>query len=95
MHWQNIYFCKKFKNLKQSLLIIISLVSLKIWAQPYIIKGIVTQQNTNVALPGATAQILETNQGTSCDSDGCFAFGVEKKGIYTLRVSFIGYTPFE
>lgn len=81
--------------MKQSLFIIILLVSVKIWAQPLTLKGVVTQHGTNIVLPGATAQILETNQGTSSNADGCFTFGIAKKGVYTLRVSFIGYAPFE
>ena len=44
-----------------------------------------------IPLPGATAWLLETRQGTVADEQGAFTLWLDKSGVYTLRVSFVGY----
>lgn len=46
-------------------------------------------------IPGANIFIEDTYDGTSTNLDGVFAFTTETEGVVRLRVTFVGYTPFE
>ena len=58
------------------------------------VSGRVTDQQTGAALPGATITISPTIN-TVTDSDGKYLLNNLANGNYKLRVTFIGYQPFE
>ncbi|MDR0227801.1 MAG: TonB-dependent receptor [Flavobacteriaceae bacterium] len=47
-------------------------------------------KDKNESLPGATVQVVETDQSVMTDHNGYFSF-VLKEGTYTVKTSFIGY----
>jgi iron complex outermembrane receptor protein len=55
-----------------------------------IIKGQVTDENDR-ALEGAGIAIENSNLGTISDKEGMYSFSGLKDGVYTLKVSFVGY----
>lgn len=57
----------------------------------FLIKGKVTDIQTNAAIPFANIRVNETNRGYSCDNEGNFTFYVYKKD--TLRFTSTGYIP--
>jgi len=57
--------------------------------QNYQISGTVSHENDNI--PFATIILKELNTGTSADENGNFVFKNIAEGIYTLKVSAIGY----
>ena len=48
--------------------------------------------DTNVSIPGANVFVVETSTGATTNLDGDYTILNVSPGIYTLRVSFIGYT---
>ncbi len=62
-------------------------------AQSGKIAGRVTEEATGVGLPGVNVVIQGTTQGTATDVDGYYTILNVKPGTYSLRVTFIGYTP--
>lgn len=62
-------------------------------AQQFTLSGKVVDKS-NEPLPGATVLVKETKQGVSTTLDGKFQFTL-KEGVYTLRVSYIGYETLE
>jgi outer membrane receptor for ferrienterochelin and colicins len=70
------------------ILILVFTVSLN--AQSQII-GKITDARTNNSLPGANIQILGTIYGASSDQEGTFVIKKVPPGIYSIRVSMIGY----
>ena len=61
-----------------------------------VIKGVVVEKTTGKALESATVQIFKNDtllvNGSLTDKDGKFEIIVAKDGIYTVKVSFIGYS---
>lgn len=55
------------------------------------ITGHVIEQGSEENLPYAAIKIVETGQGTVANADGEFRFEHVPAGIYTLRVSLLGY----
>ena len=70
------------------ILLTTSILSAQIFGR---IVGQVTCAETNEALPGANVQIHKTFLGASCDADGNFMIAKVAPGVYTLKISFIGY----
>ncbi len=64
-------------------------------AQPYVLRGTVTDSNTGETIIGANVLIKGTTTGTITDLDGRFELKVSELPPYTLVVSFIGYAPQE
>ncbi len=62
-------------------------------AQLSSIKGTVASDGQ--AIEFANIYLIETEQGTTTDSTGFFEIPRVKPGEYTLRITFIGYEPFE
>ncbi len=44
-------------------------------------------------IPGATVYVVETSRGATTDTDGYYTIVNVGAGTYTLRISFLGYTP--
>lgn len=44
-------------------------------------------------IPGASVLVVDTGQGATTDADGYYTILNVGAGTYTLRISFIGYTP--
>ena len=63
-------------------------------ANNFKIAGQVLNAKTNQPLQGANV-ILENYGGASTDSEGRFSFNRVPRGSYTLRVTFMGFRPFE
>ena len=59
-------------------------------AQSFTLSGKVVDENKN-SLAGASILVQETKKGASTDFDGNFSFVLEK-GIYSVEVSFLGYS---
>lgn len=77
--------------MKNLFLAVIALL-LPFWASAQLtLSGTVTDSQTGNTLPGATVSISKA-QTIIADATGHYQFGNLKKGSYTLRVSFIGYT---
>lgn len=64
-------------------------------AQPYVLRGTVTDNNTGETIIGANVLIKGTTTGTVTDLDGRFELKLSELPPYTLVVSFIGYAPQE
>lgn len=77
------------------LLLLLLLVALpqNSWAQTGRLIGTVTDSESGDSIPGATVLLEETSQGTATDLDGRYVVLNVRPGTYTVRVSFIGYTP--
>ncbi len=60
------------------------------YAQTFKVTGIVRDASTMERLGSASAEILETEQGTATDDHGKFEFEIPP-GDYTIRCSYVGY----
>ncbi|MBK9515450.1 MAG: carboxypeptidase-like regulatory domain-containing protein [Flavobacteriales bacterium] len=65
------------------------------FAQPYKLRGTVTDGNTGETVIGANVVLKGTTIGAVTDIDGRFELSVNELPPYTLVISFIGYTPQE
>ena len=54
------------------------------------IRGRVTDNKTNTAIPGATVVVVNTTIGATADANGDYVIKLNP-GSYTLRISFVGY----
>ena len=82
------------KNFSFTLIIIIILSSLELFAAAGFITGKILDSKTNEPLPGANILILGTLYGASADLDGYFFIKHIPPGHYSIRVSMIGYRSF-
>ncbi|MEX2347594.1 MAG: SusC/RagA family TonB-linked outer membrane protein [Balneolaceae bacterium] len=57
------------------------------------ISGTVTENQTGEPLPGSTVYIVELDRGASTDIDGQYTIESVPSGTYTLRVTFVGFSP--
>ncbi len=57
------------------------------------IRGTVIDKVTLEALPGANIVVIGTNYGATTDVDGNYIIAGLDAGLYTVKVSFIGYDP--
>jgi outer membrane receptor protein involved in Fe transport len=62
------------------------------WAQPYKLRGTVTDATTGETLIGATVVLKGTTTGTVTDVNGRFELTVNELPPYTLEVSYLGYS---
>ena len=60
-------------------------------AQKVEITGRVTERSTGQPLASAVIRVLETSLHTISDADGNYSLSFEKKGVYMIGVSYIGF----
>lgn len=65
-----------------------------LFAQTAQLRGTIKDEEHQNPLPGATVFLEKTSFGTSSDAEGAFSFDNVPAGLYTLRVSLIGYAGF-
>lgn len=65
------------------------------FAQTGTLTGTVTDASDGEILPGANILVTELTRGTTTNSEGVYTLDDISEGTYTLRITFIGYTPFE
>jgi TonB-dependent receptor len=70
-------------------------VSIQIYAQTSRIVGNITDVSTGNALPGANVLIKDTHLGSASDRNGDYIIRNVSPGMYTLRVTYIGYETVE
>src|SRR5690606_18852673 len=66
----------------------------QIFAQTAIFRGFVTDASDGRALPGVNVMLTSSDGsllGNATDGDGYFAVVRIRPGIYTFRISYIGY----
>jgi outer membrane cobalamin receptor len=82
------------------LCLICTLLSVSVFAQEKttgtVIKGLVVDKNTGTALESATIQVFKSEDsslynGASSDRSGNFVINDVPEGMYTVKVSYIGY----
>ncbi len=81
----------KFFNKYLIGIIIVLLVSSNTLFADGTIKGTVKDQETGEPLPGANVLVLGTLYGASADLEGNFIIKKIPNGVFTLRISMIGY----
>jgi len=59
------------------------------------VKGQVTDAETSDGLPGANILLVENRAGAASDIEGNYTIPNVATGKYTLKITFIGYKPFE
>ena len=67
-------------------------LSISSFAQETIVKGRVTDQATNEAIPFANVKFVGISTGTSADFDGYFTLKTSQR-IDSVRVDYLGYKP--
>lgn len=56
------------------------------------VSGRITDSEMHV-LPGASVQVVDLHTGVTTDINGYYKLPVLKPGTYTLKISYVGYTP--
>ena len=66
------------------------------WAQ-FQVKGVVKDEASGIPIAGATVLLTneETRKGVQTDADGAFTINEVVNATYRLRVSFVGYEPYD
>ncbi|MCH8276217.1 MAG: TonB-dependent receptor, partial [Bacteroidetes bacterium] len=67
-------------------------------AQNAVVRGFITDASTEQALQGASVVLIRDEMviyGAASDGDGFFLINRIVTGSYTLRISFVGFAPFE
>ncbi|HPT04700.1 MAG TPA: TonB-dependent receptor [Bacteroidales bacterium] len=66
------------------------------WAafSQFTLTGKITDKHSSEALPGANVRLENTFMASFSDADGNFTIKKLKKGIYTLKISFMGYQDY-
>src|SRR5690554_2434747 len=59
------------------------------------ISGIIRDQENNEPLPFANVELLGLGYGKSSDNNGTFYISNLPSGNVTLKISYMGYQPFE
>ena len=88
--------CKKINaNLLLTMAILAALwVAPPVHAQPWLVRGYVTDAATGQPLPAATVQLAGTYRGTIANDEGQYSLKVQQLPA-TLKVSYIGYVSQE
>ena len=76
---------------KNILVICMLLVATWAYAQSGSIGGVISDNDTYEALPGANVVIKGTSRGSTTDINGVFTLSELTPGSYALEISFIGY----
>ena len=84
--------CKKINaNLLLTMAILAALWTVPaVHAQPWLVRGTVTDAATGQPLPAATVQLAGTYRGTIANDEGEYSLKVQQLPA-TLKVSYIGY----
>ncbi|NGP90077.1 SusC/RagA family TonB-linked outer membrane protein [Fodinibius halophilus] len=82
------------KKLLTTFLVMTFVVSLGL-AQTGGIQGTVTDAKTGETVPGANVVLTEITKGTSTGPSGEYSITEVPSGTYTLRITFVGFKPFE
>lgn len=77
---------------KLLLIVLFNLFFSIVFAQETIVKGRVTDQSTNEAIPFANIKFIGINTGTSADFDGYFSIKTSQR-IDSIKVEYLGYKP--
>jgi len=64
-------------------------------AQTGDIAGTVTDAESGKVLPGVNVVVQELDRGAATDEEGTYTINEVPPGTYTIRASFVGYSPFE
>ena len=88
--------CKKINaNLLLTMTILAALWAVPpVHAQPWLVRGTVTDASTGQPLPAATVQLADTYRGTIANDEGEYSLKVQQLPA-TLTVSYIGYVSHE
>lgn len=78
--------------MRRNLLTLLLLFTTYMGAQS--VKGLISDFETGEPIPGANVILKGTNFGTASDLNGKFELSGIEQGVYTLRVSFIGYNDY-
>lgn len=78
--------------MKNTLLGILLLLYFPSFSQLGTISGKITSES-NEALPGATVVLVGTVRGVESNTKGNYIIKGLKPGVYTIKVSFVGYSP--
>jgi len=79
-------------NLKKTVLtLLVSFISVAVYAQTGKISGTVTDKKTGETLIGVSIKVKGTTKGVSTDVDGKYILSALANGKYTLEFSYIGY----
>lgn len=86
---------KNHKTMKNAIQILIFLLTTSVFAQNGIIKGQITDKQSETHLSGATIQLLNSEEpiGTITDFDGYFTLENVPLGRQSIQISYQGYEP--
>ena len=76
-------------------ILLIMMAGWNLYAQGGKLSGFITDQKPGEALIGAIVFIVETGNGMSTDNNGNYVLQNISSGIYTLMVSYIGYSTMQ
>ncbi len=77
--------------IRNSLLVLLCIVSLPTLEAQSIVSGIITENETHKPLPGANIAVKGTVIGTISDADGKYSLKIKQATPYTLVFSFLGF----
>ena len=79
-----------FKKVVSALGFIVIIQSM-VWAQVGEIRGRIVQKDNLLPLAGVNIEIQDTTMGAATDMDGYFKISKIPVGIYTLRITYVGF----
>ncbi|MEZ5024933.1 MAG: carboxypeptidase-like regulatory domain-containing protein, partial [Chitinophagales bacterium] len=74
---------------------VLLLLSTLVWGQQTVIKGKITDEETDEGLPFATAIFTGTTIGVTTDLDGYFELKTNDLELKSITLSYLGYEPKE
>ena len=74
-----------------ALFMLFLVLSVPVFSQTGILRGVVSDARSNEPIPFATVVIQGTNSGVTTDFEGKFEFNGLKAGLYNIEVSFLGF----
>ena len=77
--------------IRNSLLVLLCIVSLPTLEAQTIVSGIITENETHKPLPGANIAVKGSVIGTISDADGKYSLKIKQATPYTLVFSFLGF----
>lgn len=77
-----------------SMIALLAFAPIAAFAQLGSIVGTVTDSNTGEVLPTANVFLVEISRGATTDFDGAYAIENVPAGVYTVRVTYVGYKQY-